>query len=601
MEERRRKKELEEEAQAAKDGTKAQGGRRKSLVGGGWAALRQRRSGGMAAAALAAAGIEASRKRRLAVLDYGIAPRKAERFDEWSTIPLSDFERLVSMFGDWMHDEEMSRNHGDLGKLFEALDAPGADEDDSFSFGADDSNKGDDVSKLSAPQLHGLLVSLVGRQEAGPLQRTNGTPAAQQRQQMQLAHRVRQAMQDAPLALVDEAMHRIGEALREEQRKREEEGSGKRVDLANFESFLRKLRPLAPGERDGDAELMALAESLSTNGAAMGEAKQTGKRQPAWMSAVRSSISIDRFSMQRAQAKQASEMAQAANALTSLLGDGKIDVLGTLEASTKSLIPLAHMSTIRLILSNLRSAGFQPVESNVLLRALYSFSDEKYEGPTYREEAWILLREFRLHLRDAADALANDVGEFRTEERQFKLPGIKELRMDASSARTSLSGGEAAPAVPPPPPTDGLREDEFQFLISLLGEQLGEGQLNAIHAGVNFEEDQVVSFYEVGRILRFMYGVMHTKENVGGGKKGGGNNGSILQNEAKAKELEAEVNGVNLFAEVDLTAMDDASKAVGGAVGGAVDKLVSGAKDLQERWRVALQAFTYKSPDDVDD
>ena len=98
-----------------------------------------------------------------------------------------------------------------------------------------------------------------------------------------------------------------------------------------------------------------------------------------------------------------------------------------------------------------------------------------------------------------------------------------------------------------------------------------------------------------------MYGVMHTKENVGGGKKGGGNNGSILQNEAKAKELEAEVNGVNLFAEVDLTAMDDASKAVGGAVGGAVDKLVSGAKDLQERWRVALQAFTYKSPDDMDD
>ena len=294
--------------------------------------------------------------------------------------PLSDFERLVSMFGDWMHDEEMSRNHGDLGKLFEALDAPGADEDDSFSFGADDSNKGDDVSKLSAPQLHGLLVSLVGRQEAGPLQRTNGTPAAQQRQQMQLAHRVRQAMQDAPLALVDEAMHRIGEALREEQRKREEEGSGKRVDLANFESFLRKLRPLAPGERDGDAELMALAESQYKR-RCYGGGEADGKRQPAWMSAVRSSISIDRFSMQRAQAKQASEMAQAANALTSLLGDGKIDVLGTLEASTKSLIPLAHMSTIRLILSNLRSAGFQPVESNVLLRALYSFSDEKYGAP----------------------------------------------------------------------------------------------------------------------------------------------------------------------------------------------------------------------------
>ena len=55
---------------------------------------------------------------------------------------------------------------------------------------------------------------------------------------------------------------------------------------------------------------------------------------------------------------------------------------------------------------------------------------------------------------------------------------------------------------------DGLREDEFQFLVSLLGEHLSEGQLAAIFAVVefDFEGTNIVAFEEVERLLQFMYG-----------------------------------------------------------------------------------------------
>ena len=63
---------------------------------------------------------------------------------------------------------------------------------------------------------------------------------------------------------------------------------------------------------------------------------------------------------------------------------------------------------MRATLSNLRSAGFDVAESNVLLRALYSWNDE-LNGRALRLEAWRLLARRRDFLRKAADKLADEV------------------------------------------------------------------------------------------------------------------------------------------------------------------------------------------------
>ena len=58
------------------------------------------------------------------MLSFGKAPRK-EAFLEWDTISLSEFERLVSMFGDWQSDPELRRCESELHTLFGALDVGG--------------------------------------------------------------------------------------------------------------------------------------------------------------------------------------------------------------------------------------------------------------------------------------------------------------------------------------------------------------------------------------------------------------------------------------------------------------------------------------------
>ena len=63
-----------------------------------------------------------------------------------------------------------------------------------------------------APTSYGLLVTLVGKDNAPPPPPMSGTPHAQQQQVRMLAEEVREALADAPLALVDEAMAQIGEA-----------------------------------------------------------------------------------------------------------------------------------------------------------------------------------------------------------------------------------------------------------------------------------------------------------------------------------------------------------------------------------------------------
>ena len=448
----------------------------------GWAKLRQKRFGGMAAAAIAAAGVDAANRRRQrpAVLDYGEAPRK-EEFTEWSTLPLLDYERLVSTFGDYQVDEEMRRCRGDLGQLFRVLDSEGGAAEGSGDEAAAAADAflggGDDISKLNAPELHGLLVMLMGRRDAPPLQHPT-IPSAILAQQHALAARVRGAMGDAPLGLVDEAMHTIGEKIRLKQQKADEAAGIVKIGLSMFEQFIKQLRPLAPGEREGDEELLALTKEFgAAQAAAATRASAEAQRRPAWMG-VTNVITDSAPSAADATQAAPSGSAQAGlgglgsglmNLHASLWQEGRVDVLGTLEPATKALIPLKHLPTIRLVLANLRTARFTHPQANVLVRALYSFAD-KLDGPAYRQEAWDLLREHRLYMRSAADALAGEVGEFRTESQKFRLPGVAALRGEGDGFGSSHA----------PQESDGLREDELQLLISLLGEHLSEGQRAAI-------------------------------------------------------------------------------------------------------------------------
>ena len=87
-----------------------------------------------------------------------------------------------------------------------------------------------------------------------------------------------------------------------------------------------------------------------------------------------------------------------------------IDVFVLLERETKALLPMAHLTVVGATLSNLRSAGFDVAEGNVLLRALYSWGDE-LNGGAMRQAAWRLLSERHAHLRRAADKLADEVSE----------------------------------------------------------------------------------------------------------------------------------------------------------------------------------------------
>lgn len=64
---------------------------------------------------------------------------------------------------------------------------------------------------------------------------------------------------------------------------------------------------------------------------------------------------------------------------------GELDTMQVLELDSMQLVPLAHLGIVKAILSNLRTAGFEANESNVLLRALYSYNDE-LNGDGLREK-----------------------------------------------------------------------------------------------------------------------------------------------------------------------------------------------------------------------
>lgn len=523
-----------------------------------WSRLRIQRKGGLAATALKAAAQDALERRRQNpdMLLYGGPPRREDEFDEWGSIPLSDFERIVAIFGDYQIDHEMRRCAAQLTKLFEVLDTETTGGNDGGGGGGD----GDAGSFKSADGNSFTSSSYNGSFKYSALKRS-----------------VLSAAGAVPSAA---AANAHGTLLQE-------------TGCDAFVEFIQKLRPLGPDEREGDAELMALSEQFvfTTNTANL----RSRERVPAWMAAMArraSRASGDgaigmagltgahaggtlgedgeaKYGSSGGDGVEGKDALAALDALRKSLVAGRIDALELLDESTMKMVPLAHLSSIRHVLSNLRTANFDATESNVLVRALYSFGDDEL-GPAFRQEAWSLLLNKQFHLKTAADDLAGEIGEFRSGEHKYKLPGVAALRKGSGgdgevgegdsglpsqplhqTGRTPSKEGEAAEE-------EGLSEDELQLMVSMLGEHLSQGQLNALSASFEFNARGRATFHEVERILRFMY------------PRIGSHTGSIKDNEARAREMETELNG----GAVGLSALDNFGRAAGATIAGMVRNLM---------------------------
>ena len=504
----------------------------------GWSKLRNQRKGVLVATALRSAAMDVKKRLRQqpAMLRYGCMPRRGLEFDEWGSIGLSDFERLVSVFGDWQSDFELRRCQPMLAELFAPLDQEtGSAEEDDASFASYSGSF--KYSAISKPVADGARRS--------SLAVTRGSLAA------------------------------VGKQA----------GADDTVDGKVFLDVIRKLRPLGKDEKDGDAELMALAEEFASGG----DPSVTWairERMPDWMAAMAQRVAgpgalgvdgrekdADKASGSGAAGGEDEGATGALDALDALqrsVARGRVDVLGVLEDSTKAMVPIEHLSTLRLVLSNLRVAEFDAAASNILVRALYSFNDDEY-GAAYREDAWQLLRTNQMYLHLAADSLAREVGEFRSEEHRFQLPGLEALRHTRESQTVGGAvGGTAAAkeraarqqAQERAAQEDGLLEEELQLLVFLLGEHLSAEQLRAVFtfAEDHFNDAHRVPFDKMDRILRFMYPRLRTSL------------GSIKDNEDHARELEAEENGMG-----GVGSLAAAGRAIGSSV-------VTFARDLVMRF-----------------
>jgi hypothetical protein len=281
----------------------------------------------------------------------------------------------------------------------------------------------------------------------------------------------------------------------------------------------------------------------------------------------------------------------------------ELDTMQVLELDSMRIIPLAHLGLVKAILSNLRTAGFEPNESNVLLRALYSYNDE-LNGDGLREkarasparpgaarsppepeppppatlppsrartracreprlraaQAWTLMIEMRSHLRAAGDALADVLGEFRHQRAGFDLPGARALTQQRADAKAV----EASSA-------DALREDEMQFLLHTFGEFMREEQLNAVGSAVRYGEHGTVSFNEFCRVLRFINPLRHRPDTR--------QHGSIADNKKKAYEMQQQ----HAFSEE--LASDEFGKeqrTVADRLVSALDSVMQGIDDARE-------------------
>ena len=127
----------------------------------------------------------------------------------------------------------------------------------------------DDLSRLSATDLHVVLVTLVGPEDAPPVP-VNATPA----QQRALAAQVRVAMSEAQLVLVDEAAQLIGEKLHRQRVQAAEDASRKPLGAAD-EAVARALRQLEQGDGRHPAAL-ALLTRMSGGWPSAGATAETG-------------------------------------------------------------------------------------------------------------------------------------------------------------------------------------------------------------------------------------------------------------------------------------------------------------------------------------
>lgn len=242
-----------------------------------------------------------------------------------------------------------------------------------------------------------------------------------------------------------------------------------------------------------------------------------------------------------------------------------MDVVAILDEDSKHLVPLAHIIQVRDILGNLRTAGFGVKESNILIRALYSWHDE-VNGETHRIAAWDLLITARPQLKLAADKLAHILGEFRTKKQEYKLAGAQALENE-------------------PPRPEGLQEDEFQLLVNMLGEHLSEQKLAAIFIAIEADltGDGVVSYSEAARILKYMDPHHHLRHLP--------DKGSISGHERAARKLQN--------ARASQIAEEEGGATVEGGAFAWLQNTLGGATDAVDRARKRLQDLTLGSAHDA--
>ena len=270
----------------------------------GWQRLRQRRLGGTYLAAIESAGRDAMVRRyqQPEVLSYGMAPRKETPFMEWHTVSLSEFERIVSIFGDYQSDKELARAEKQLNQLFAALDTAQALEQDA----RERKNGGQSAEQshvartpVAGPANTSVLraaavkITYQADNESGDAPASHALGGSTAAPIDQRSHGVlgRAGVACAP-AVAAEAVGvacggkcksaRCGRAAASElssvggsspQNSFLSDTSTlggvheklQRVDSATYADFLRRVHPLAPGEREGDAELIELMTELTVS------------------------------------------------------------------------------------------------------------------------------------------------------------------------------------------------------------------------------------------------------------------------------------------------------------------------------------------------
>lgn len=396
----------------------------------GWSRLRERRVGGRATAALAAAVFDADERRRQQpeMLSYGFVPRK-DGFDDISTITLSEFERIVAVFGDYLTDRELEGCREELTDLFNALDGP---------------KSGEEAGSFNSSSFKSIQTS--------------------------------DFSQDSDVFGIDGAV---------------------------FYDFIRTIRSLVPRYGGGDALASGAGRSRLSQTLTKHRAGDAVPSTPAWMSSV----------TQRNGRRGGAALLDEIWRYVPTMLTGRVDVLSILDESTKALIPLAHLSTVSAVVTNLIAAELTSRESNLLLRALYSFNDA-HDGEGYRDLACSWLGHNRSRLREGAKQILSGKTALRTEvtARLEEINGLEPEQDEASAPLPEIAR------------EDGIHVDELQIVVCLLGEHLTPRQLIFVFTLIVSSEIGIVSYDEVERTLFLLF----RKDNE---------SSTIQDDESRAREL----------------------------------------------------------------